>query len=364
MTSLPTVLVNKEGKYYDKGKAFTTSKWFSVAQIYYEIIEKEGKCTVRQLAKAAGISLSSANKAIINIEVANQLPLKKTSGHQLKGPGSISGLQKEHHSFIYYLYRNNPSLPLYGYCEELEIAYGIKLSEQTLMRWFKEIGPFKGTLRKTSTRPTGRNTYRVCVLLEKYLNFVRGISDRRRLVFADEKPMKEVMIFSRVRKDVLTNKTPVNIVPSSAKNRFNILCAVNLKGGNIPPCDFVVLEECTNAAVFAEFVSNLITNGTLVRGDIFVVDNCTVHFQGDNEGMEDALWELHGINMVFLPPYHPELNPTELVFHTLLERLKSEKARYKSLDAYDFVDAIVKVIKNIDSLDVINFYKECGYYDK
>ena len=66
------------------------------------------------------------------------------------------------------------------------------------MRWFKKIGPFKGTLRKTSTRPTGRNTYRVCVLLEKYLSFVRGVSDRRRLVFADEKPMKEVMILCEV----------------------------------------------------------------------------------------------------------------------------------------------------------------------
>ena len=58
MTSLPTVLVNKEGKYYDKGKAFTTSKWFSVGQVYHVIIEKEGKYTVRQLTKAAGIYLS------------------------------------------------------------------------------------------------------------------------------------------------------------------------------------------------------------------------------------------------------------------------------------------------------------------
>ena len=99
MTSLPTALLNKEGKYYDKGKAFTTSKWFSVAQIYYEILETEGKCTVRQLAKA----LLSANKAIINIEVANKLPIEKTNGHQLRGPGFISELQKENHSFIYYL---------------------------------------------------------------------------------------------------------------------------------------------------------------------------------------------------------------------------------------------------------------------
>ena len=176
--------------------------------------------------------------------------------------------------------------------------------------------------------------------------------------------MKEIMIFSRVRNDVLTNETPVNIVPSSAKNRFNILCAVNLKGGDVPPLDFVVLEETTNAAIFIAFVKQLIQNGTLRRGDIFIVDNCTVHFQGDNEGLENALWEMHGINMVFLPPYHPELNPTELVFHTLLERLKSEKARYNSLNAYDFLDAIVNCLNNIDVLDVINFYTECGYFKK
>ena len=77
MTSLPTVHVNKEGSYYDKGKAFTSSKWYSIAQKYSDIIETEGKCTVRQLAKAAGISLSSANKVISNIEFNNKLPVAK-----------------------------------------------------------------------------------------------------------------------------------------------------------------------------------------------------------------------------------------------------------------------------------------------
>ena len=162
----------------------------------------------------------------------------------------------------------------------------------------------------------------------------------------------------------MTNKTPVNIIPSTAKNRFNILCAVNLKGGDIPPCSYVVIEETTNAAIFLEFVRKLIEEGVLRRGDIFVLDNCTVHFQVDNEGIEDALWMQHGINMIFLPPYHPELNPTELVFHTLLERLKSEKARYNAIDAYDFLDGISKTLSTIDILDIIKFYTECGYYEK
>ena len=86
MTSLPTVLVNNQGTYYDKGKPFTNSKWLSVAQKYSDIMERDGKCTMRKLAKAAGISLSSANKAILNIELDNQLPVAKQCGHQLRGP--------------------------------------------------------------------------------------------------------------------------------------------------------------------------------------------------------------------------------------------------------------------------------------
>ena len=102
MSSLPTVLVNGQGTYYDKGKPFTNSKWLSIAQKYSDIMGSEGKCTVRQLAKAAGISLSSANKVISNIEFNNKLPVAKRGGHHLRGPGSICGLQKHHHNYIYY----------------------------------------------------------------------------------------------------------------------------------------------------------------------------------------------------------------------------------------------------------------------
>ena len=167
MTSYPTVLVNCEGAYYDKGKSFTNSKWLSIAQKYIDLIDTEGKCSVRKLAKSSKISIRSAQKVIVSINEDGQLPLHKKKGHQLRGPGSISGLRKEHHNYIYFLYKQNPSLPLYGYCEELLREYNINISEQTLNRWFNEIGPFKGSLRKTGTRPTGRETYRVCLLLQK-----------------------------------------------------------------------------------------------------------------------------------------------------------------------------------------------------
>ena len=79
-------------------------------------------------------------------------------------------------------------------------------------------------------------------------------------------------------------------------------------------------------ATFFEFVKMLLQKGTLQRGDIFVVDNCTIHTKGDNIAIQETLFRNYQILMIPLPPYHPDLNPTELVFNTLLQRLMSERS--------------------------------------
>ena len=176
--------------------------------------------------------------------------------------------------------------------------------------------------------------------LEDYINFITTLADHRRLVFSDEKPMKEVMIFPKVRRDPFTGESPKNKATSSSRNRFNILAAVNLKGGDVPPVYFEVVEATTNAAIYCQFVCKLIEHDVLERGDVFVVDNCTVHNQGDDSGLPDALMDLYGIYFVTLPPYSPEFNPTELVFNCLTQRIKSERARYHAIDAANFKEAI------------------------
>ena len=92
------------------------------------------------------------------------------------------------------------------------------------------------------------------------------------------------MIYSKTRRDIKKGSVPKNFISLTAKNRFNILCAINLKGTDTPPLDFVIIEESTNSAIFLQFVKRLLTNGTLSRGDYFVMDNCTVHNKGDNIG--------------------------------------------------------------------------------
>ena len=95
------------------------------------------------------------------------------------------------------------------------------------------------------------------------------------------------------------------------------------------------------------------------QGDIFVIDNCTIHVKGDNEALQQILWEDHGILMITLPPYHPELNPTELVFSTLVSRMRSQRARVGS---NDFLGDVNRTLDAISRRDVISFFQECGYY--
>ena len=148
---------------------------------------------------------------------------------------------------------------------------------------------------------------------------------------------------------------------ANSKNRWNVLAACCLKGELDKQVQFVVTDECTNAAVFAHFVAHLISTGTLARGDIFVVDNCSVHMKGDNGALQDQLLEGLGVLMVALPPYWCELNPTELVFQTLLARLTAKRARYNSSSNDVFYNCIVDEMYHFSIDDCISFFKKCRY---
>ena len=361
MSSLPTVCRNTNGGWYEYGRSYSQAKWLSILHQYEVLLEENGKCSIRQLAKAASISIHSAHRVVNLYKEGRTVMPKRQRGDGKKGIGSKKGLTYDHHTYLYELYKKNPSMPLYGYAEEVFNKYRILLSDSFIKRWFDQIGPYKGSLRVTSSHNTARYADTTIIRLIDYLHFISSIPDHRTIVFSDEKPMKEVMIFPKVRKDPLLGGTPKNQQTSTSKNRYNILAAVNLKGGNVAPVFWEVIEECTTSAFYLQFVKNLVENGALSPGDTFVVDNCSVHYQGDNVGLPEALWDLYRIKMIALPPYSPEYNPTELVFNTLQERLTAERARYTAIDAEDFLDAIKIELSNFDLYDVVNFYKSCGY---
>ena len=96
--------------------------------MYDEIVEKDGKCSCRQLASQCRISKNSANKAI-NAAKPGTVPSASKFGHGKTGVGSLKKFEVEHHGYLYSLYLRNPSRPRIGYVEKIRKKYGIRISE-------------------------------------------------------------------------------------------------------------------------------------------------------------------------------------------------------------------------------------------
>lgn len=101
--------------------------------------------------------------------------------------------------------------------------------------------------------PIKRETWENCCLLKRYLEIIHSVLNHRQLVFADEKSMKELMNFTKTRRDILSGKIPKNYIPATAKNRYNILFSVNVKNDGNANLYYKILEESTDASIFMHF---------------------------------------------------------------------------------------------------------------
>ena len=123
-----------------------------------------------------------------------------------------------------------------------------------------------------------------------------------------------------------------------------------------------VVEEVGDSILFGEFVGEAMREGVLQRGDILVVDNCTIHNQAENTYLQEVLLMEQGILMITLPPYFAELNPTELVFRALLMRLRAICCN--SSKNIKLLKGVRDVLNNISYRAVLSMYHECGYFKK
>ena len=90
-------------------------------------------------------------------------------------------------------------------------------------------------------------------------------------------------------------------------------------------------------------------------GAIVLMDNLPVHqAQVIREAIEAA-----GANLVFLPPYSPDLSPIELCWSKLKQLLRSAKARTR--EALD--QALTRIINDcISSDDALGWFTHCGLF--
>ena len=78
------------------------------------------------------------------------------------------------------------------------------------------------------------------------------------------------------RRNVVTGVAPNHEMETNTKNRYNVLVTTALKE-NIRAVEYIILSEFIDSTYFVLWVQILLQRGTLVAGNVFIVDNCTIH---------------------------------------------------------------------------------------
>jgi transposase len=114
----------------------------------------------------------------------------------------------------------------------------------------------------------------------------------------------------------------------------------------------MVLDGPINREAFLAYVRQILVP-ELRPGDIVVMDNLPAH-----KGIEvkEAI-EAAGAELLYLPPYSPDLNPIENSFSKIKACLRKTAARTIT----GLWDAIASVIPTITSKEATNYFINAGY---
>ena len=116
----------------------------------------------------------------------------------------------------------------------------------------------------------------------------------------------------------------------------------------------MTVSSATDGDVFRAYVEQVLC-ATLHPGDVVVMDNLSAHkVVGIRESIEAC-----GAQLLYLPPYSPDLNPIEKAWSKFKQFLRSAKAR--TAEALD--QAITEALKTITPDNADAWFRSCGYRD-
>ena len=115
----------------------------------------------------------------------------------------------------------------------------------------------------------------------------------------------------------------------------------------------MIFEGTLDQNVFIAYIKNLLQY-YLHPDDFLILDGCSVH----KSKIVLKTFEDCGINVIFLPPYSPDLNPIELFWSKIKSFLRNAKSRT--------FDSLCKSINlAFNSVNISNFsswFSHCGYF--
>jgi transposase len=114
----------------------------------------------------------------------------------------------------------------------------------------------------------------------------------------------------------------------------------------------LAVEGSTTRAVFEAYLEGVLAP-TLSEGQVIVMDNLSAH-KGEQAR---EIVEKRGCELLYLPPYSPDLNPIEEAFAKLKGLLRNSGARSREA----LVEAMGRALDAITVGDTRGFFGHCGY---
>ena len=175
---------------------------------------------------------------------------------------------------------------------------------------------------------------------------VAGEIDAGRFVFVDEcgtnTSLSPLYAWSR------TGERARGKAPRNWGSNVTLLASMGARG--MGPC--VAVEGATTSAVLEACLENVLAP-SLRPGQVVVMDNLSSH-KGPRVR---ELIEGRGCELLYLPPYSPDLNPIEQAFSKLKASLRRAGARtFEAL-----VEATGRALDEITDRDALGFFRHCGY---
>ena len=114
----------------------------------------------------------------------------------------------------------------------------------------------------------------------------------------------------------------------------------------------MTIESPTDAEVFRAYIEHVL--GPQLRpGDVVVLDNLSAHKVA---GIQESI-AAREAELLYLPPYSPDLNPIEKAWFKLKQFLRGIKAR----TAEALEQAVAEALKTITAENAIAWFRHCGY---
>jgi transposase len=137
-------------------------------------------------------------------------------------------------------------------------------------------------------------------------------------------------------------------VPRNRGKNTTLLASMDVEG--MGPSAAIV--GAVDAQAFEAYLEQVLLSH-LRPGQVVVMDNLSAHKgQRVKELVEGA-----GCELLYLPPYSPDLNPIEECFSKIKSLLRKAEARSREV----LVEAMGRAMSSITERDAQGFFENCGY---